>query len=102
MATQSAPVAPRGSPTLTGIVDSDVHPNFSNGLRDLTDYMSETWQRKLGIGGGAGWSSRFAAASFVLPLDYLYVNTIGGYRQDASDEDMAPGTDPRIRRAPTA
>ncbi len=96
MATQSAPVAPRGSPTLTGIVDSDVHPNFSNGLRDLTDYMSETWQRKLGIGGGAGWSSRFAAASFVLPLDYLYVNTIGGYRQDASDENMAPGTDPEF------
>jgi len=78
---------------LTGIIDCDVHPNFSNGLRDLHPYMTDTWREKLGIGGAADWSSRFAAASYVLPLDYLYINVAGGYRSDAARADMAPGTD---------
>lgn len=78
---------------LTGIIDSDVHPNFQNGLRDLHDYMSDSWRKRLGIGGGADWSSRFAAASYVLPLDYLYINTAGAYRDDAVHEGKAPATD---------
>ena len=76
-----------------GIIDSDVHPNFSNGLHDLHDYMSDTWKRRLGIGGTGGWQDRFAAASFVLPLDYLYINVAGAYRNDAATDEMAPGTD---------
>lgn len=90
--TVAAP-APPTSHRLTGIIDSDVHPNFQNGLRDLTDYMTASWQKRLGIGGGADWSSRFAAASYVLPLDYLYINTAGAYRDDAVDGDRAPATD---------
>ena len=43
---------------ITGIIDSDVHPNFKDGLRDLRPYMTEAWQRKLGIGGEASWASR--------------------------------------------
>lgn len=78
---------------ITGIVDCDVHPNFSDGLHDLTPYMTETWRRRLGIGGGASWSGRFAAASFMLPLDYLYINSAGAYRSDAAHDGMAPGTD---------
>jgi predicted TIM-barrel fold metal-dependent hydrolase len=93
MSTKTLTVEPGGSSRLTGIVDSDVHPNFSNGLRDLYDYMSETWRQRLGIGGGADWAGRFAAASFVLPLDYLYINTAGAYRTDAAVEGMAPATD---------
>jgi predicted TIM-barrel fold metal-dependent hydrolase len=93
MSTQIAPETGEGSGRITGIVDSDVHPNFSNGLRDLAPYMTETWRQRLGVGGGAEWASRFAAASFVLPLDYLYINTAGAYRADAAAEDMAPATD---------
>ena len=93
MSTQTKAAAERDDGRLTGIVDSDVHPNFANGLRDLNPYMSETWRQRLGIGGGADWTSRFAAASYVLPLDYLYINTAGAYRSDAAREDMAPATD---------
>jgi predicted TIM-barrel fold metal-dependent hydrolase len=89
----SIEVAPPETPKITGLIDSDVHPNFQNGLRDLHDYMSDTWRRRLGIGGGADWSSRFAAASYVLPLDYLYINTAGAYRDDAVNGDQAPATD---------
>lgn len=91
---QTAPApAPPGGGRLSGIIDSDVHPNFQNGLRDLHDYMSGSWRKRLGIGGGADWSSRFAAASYVLPLDYLYINTAGAYRDDAVHGDRAPATD---------
>jgi predicted TIM-barrel fold metal-dependent hydrolase len=93
MSTEAITASRTDASRLTGIVDSDVHPNFSNGLRDLHDYMSETWRQRLGIGGGAGWASRFAAASFVLPLDYLYINTAGAYRSDAASDEMAPATD---------
>lgn len=80
---------------VAGVIDCDVHPNFANGLRDLTPYMTETWRRRLGIGDSASWSGSFAAASFMLPLDYLYVNTAGAYRSDAAHGEMAPGTDAR-------
>lgn len=96
MSTTAAAPAPPSAQRLTGIIDSDVHPNFQNGLRDLTDYMTASWQKRLGIGGGADWSSRFAAASYVLPLDYLYINTAGAYRDDAVDGDRAPATDARF------
>lgn len=93
MATES--LAPAAAPParLTGIVDSDVHPNFNNGLKDLHEYLPRAWQERLGTGGGAEWASRFAAASFVLPLDYLYINVAGAYRSDAAGQAMAPGTD---------
>lgn len=81
---------------VTGTIDSDVHPNFSNGLQDLYEYLSPSWRKRLGVGDGAEWKSRFAAAAFTLPLDYLYINAGGAYRGDASSEDMAPGTDARF------
>ena len=87
------PDAAAGGP-VTGIIDSDVHPNFKDGLRDLTQYMTTSWQTKLGIGGKADWSSRYAAASYVLPLDYLYINSAGAYRDDAVHDGQAPATDP--------
>ena len=88
--------APAATPPgrLTGIIDSDVHPNFNNGLKDLHEYFPKAWQEKLGTGDvGGGWKSRFAAASYVLPLDYLYINVVGAYRKDSDGEGMAPGTD---------
>lgn len=81
---------------LTGIIDSDVHPNFKNGLHDLQQYMTPSWQKKLGIGGGADWSSRYAAAAYVLPLDYLYINSAGAYREDAAHNGEAPATDAKF------
>lgn len=90
-----SPSAPGGAgKRLTGIIDSDVHPNFNDGLKDLHEYFPKAWQQKLGTGdAGGGWKSRFAAASYVLPLDYLYINVVGAYRKDSADEGMAPGTD---------
>jgi predicted TIM-barrel fold metal-dependent hydrolase len=85
------PTAERGR--LTGIIDSDVHPNFNNGLKDLHEYFTPTWQEKLGTATTTDWRSRFAAAAYVLPLDYLYINVVGGYRKDAAQDGMAPGTD---------
>lgn len=93
MATTSPAPPAANTKRLTGIIDSDVHPNFNNGLKDLHDYFTPTWQEKLGTGGGADWKSRFAAASYVLPLDYLYINVVGAYRKDSMADGMAPGTD---------
>jgi uncharacterized protein len=84
----SAPIDARG------IVDCDVHPYFKNGLQDLVPYMSQTWQQKLGIGQSASWTQNFAASQFVLPLDYLYINTAGATRRDASPDGTMPGSDP--------
>jgi predicted TIM-barrel fold metal-dependent hydrolase len=95
MSTLTAPAEPATSKA-TGIIDSDVHPNFQNGLRDLHDYMSPTWRKRLGIGGEKEWSGRYAAAAYVLPLDYLYINTAGAYQDDAIVGDKAPATDARI------
>ena len=77
-----------------GLVDCDVHPYFKQGLRDLMDYMTKSWQSRLGIGQGASWSKNFAASEFVLPLDYLYINTAGATRMDSSPEGGIPGSDP--------
>ncbi|MGH2876822.1 MAG: hypothetical protein ACRDLV_11280 [Solirubrobacteraceae bacterium] len=63
MTVQVTADAPEQTPKLTGIVDSDIHPNFTNGLRDFNPYMTETWRRRLGIGGDADWASRLAASS---------------------------------------
>jgi len=93
MSTEAAVLATPTTPGVSGTIDSDVHPNFADGLRDLHDYMPDAWRKKLGIGGGADWSSRFAAAAYVLPLDYLYINSAGAYRDDAVHEGRAPATD---------
>jgi predicted TIM-barrel fold metal-dependent hydrolase len=85
---------PKAARTGEGIVDCDVHPYFANGLEDLTPYMSESWKQRLGIGQSASWSKNFAASQFVLPLDYLYINTAGATRLDSSPEGKIPGSDP--------
>lgn len=86
--------APAEAKTGGGIIDCDVHPYFSNGLEDLTPYMSESWRQRLGIGQSDSWSKNFAASQFVLPLDYLYINTAGATRLDSSPEGKIPGSDP--------
>ncbi len=77
-----------------GIVDCDVHPYFKNGLNDLTPYMSKSWQRKLGIGLDDSWTKNFAASQYMLPLDYLYINSAGATRRDSSPDGGMPGSDP--------
>ncbi len=76
-----------------GVIDSDVHPNFVNGIRDLMPYMTETWRTRLGISGD-DWAKGMAAAQFTLPLDYLYINPAGAYREDAAQPGVPPATDP--------
>ena len=97
MATDTESLARAVEPaTDRGIVDCDVHPYFKNGLRDLTDYMSTSWQRKLGIGHDASWTKSFAASQYVLPLDYLYINSAGATRADSSPDGAMPGSDPEF------
>lgn len=90
----AAPQASPGSTRLEGIIDSDVHPSFRNGLRDLEPYLSAEWRHRLGVGGGAEWASRFATAAYSLPLNPLYISPIGAYRSDAATDEMGPATDP--------
>ena len=95
MATNTVSVDSSTAPgTRTGIVDCDVHPYFKQGLRDLTTYMTTSWQERLGIGHQNSWSKNFAASEFVLPLDYLYINTAGATRADSSPDGGIPGSDP--------
>ena len=49
-------------PVDLGIIDCDVHPHFSNGLQDLTPYMTESWRERLGFGTDADWRKNFAAS----------------------------------------
>src|SRR5262245_2080722 len=84
------------TPLEEGVVDCDVHPYFKNGLHDLTEYMSKSWQRRLGIGQDSAWTKTFAASQYVLPLDYLYINTAGATRGDSSPDGAMPGSDPEF------
>lgn len=91
--TLTAPEKSR-APKITGIIDADTHPMFKNGLADLIPYMSETWQKRLGIGMSDDWAAGYATSSFHLPLDYLYINSAGGMRGDTARPGMPPATDP--------
>jgi uncharacterized protein len=95
MTTIEAPqgAAGQADPRKTGVIDSDVHPNFVNGIRDLTPYMSQTWKNRLGVSSD-DWAKGMAAAQFTLPLDYLYINAAGAYREDAARPGMPPASDP--------
>lgn len=77
-----------------GIVDSDVHPNFEDGIRDLIPYMSQTWKQRMGFG-QEGWATTFAASAFHLPLNYLHVNSAGAFRKDAAFDGKPPASDAR-------
>lgn len=94
MSDVSATLQATEEPRLTGIIDADVHPYFSAGIRDLLPYMSTTWRRRFGIGIDDEWAANFATSQFVFPLDYLYVNTAGGMRRDTAGPGMAPASDP--------
>jgi len=58
-------------------------------------YMTQTWRTRLGISGD-DWAKGMAAAQFTLPLDYLYINPAGAYRDDAARPGMPPATDPEF------
>jgi len=77
-----------------GIIDCDVHPHFTNGLQDITPYMSQSWRERLGFGTETDWSKNFAASQYILPLDTLYINSAGATRADASPHGGMPGGDP--------
>lgn len=89
----AAPARP-GSPKLTGVIDADMHPMFKKGIADLIPYMSQTWQKRLGIGMSDDWAAGYATSQFHLPLDYLYINTAGGMRGDTARPGMPPATEP--------
>lgn len=77
-----------------GVIDSDVHPNFEAGIRDLIPYMTDTWRQRMGFG-QEGWETSFAASAFHLPLNYLHVNTAGAFRKDAAFDGKPPASDAR-------
>jgi predicted TIM-barrel fold metal-dependent hydrolase len=78
------------------VVDCDVHQYFVDGIQDLFPYVSESWQRRLGIGQSVTWGSNFANTRISLPKDELYINSGGGWRLDSTTNEMPPATDPEF------
>jgi predicted TIM-barrel fold metal-dependent hydrolase len=97
-ASATATETAEGPDPAKGIVDCDVHPYFKNGISDLKKYMTKSWQTRLGIGDDSDWMKNQAASSFVLPMDYLYINP-SGTRMDSSPENGIPGSDPAFMAA---
>ncbi len=62
--------------------------------------MTETWQNRLGVS-GEDWAKGFAAAQFTLPLDYLYINRAGAYRERRRPPGDAAGDRPGLHRRST-
>jgi uncharacterized protein len=79
------------------IVDCDVHPSLSNGLRDLTPYFATAWRERIGLreteveGTGRAGSS----PQLMLPTNTFYRNVGGVLRADARPPGGGlPGSDP--------
>ncbi|HEY1972863.1 MAG TPA: hypothetical protein VGH89_33280, partial [Pseudonocardia sp.] len=53
------PAPDQGELKRNRVVDSDTHPNFVHGIRDLMPYMSQTWRVRLGIS-GEDWAKGMA------------------------------------------
>lgn len=74
------------------IIDSDVHPSFTNGINDLAPYMTTTWRQRMGFE-QEGWAAAFSGEGYRLPLNYLYPNSSGSFRRDAAFDGKPPASD---------
>lgn len=85
--------APRAA---SGAIDTDVHPNFRDGMRDLAPYMDPVWVKRLGIGGQGVHGGRMMGTEFRLPIS-PYVHSGGALRPDATPPDGGmPASDPQF------
>jgi predicted TIM-barrel fold metal-dependent hydrolase len=94
-AIDQAQTAPKATPQDISLVDCDVHPYFTTGVRDLCDYIPANWQVRLGLdeapsAGGAA----HGVPSFTLPANFLYFDDDATFRGDASRAGEMPGSDP--------
>lgn len=81
------------TPLVDGIVDSDVHAAFENGLHDLAPYMTASWRRRLRLD-EAPSSELVPGARYTLPMNQLFINVAGAMRGDASDHGEMACSDP--------
>lgn len=99
--------AQRRSGFLSGAFDSDVHPNFRNGIRDLAPYVESTAMRKrMGLlEAPRGSAARVMRGDNVVQVPGAemrlpgvnYTNPGGTMRLDAMPPDGGPpGSDPRF------
>jgi predicted TIM-barrel fold metal-dependent hydrolase len=78
-----------------GVIDTDVHHYFRDGVRDLRPYLDPGWRKKLGLEKtGLGSSGNVAGLDFRIPtLHYLVPG--GTLREDsAPSTGGVPGSDP--------
>jgi uncharacterized protein len=89
-----------------GIVDSDVHNAFPNGLHDLAPYLTDSWKARLGVScasdarGGAPMGAS-ASATYPIPYNVLYTSPelhlnrglARGMRVDSAINGLPPGSD---------
>ena len=78
------------APTNNGsLIDCDVHPHLRSGWDDLKSFLSTAWQRRIGLGEGAG-------DQVSIPRNLMYVNPAGILRRDAHPPGGGvPASDPR-------
>jgi predicted TIM-barrel fold metal-dependent hydrolase len=76
------------------LVDCDVHPYFSGGVRDLCDYLPVPWQKRLGLDQPERAGSKpHGVPGFTLPANFLYFDEDATFRLDASRAGEMPGSD---------
>jgi predicted TIM-barrel fold metal-dependent hydrolase len=76
------------------VVDCDVHPYLREGPRDLCDYMSPSWQQRLGFAGRHHGAGIVGTPAFALPRNTLFYSPISRRGDASRDGTEAPGTDP--------
>ncbi len=65
-------------------VDCDIHPIFSNGLRDLAPYLSEGWLARFGMKDETtDMFGKVRDATLELPRSPFFAPTAGAFREDA-------------------
>lgn len=83
--------------TAIALVDCDVHPHLSNGVKDLAPYLAAGWRRRLGIPTRDYHVKESLGSHFVFPMQTTYVNVAGSMRRDAMPADgRMPATDPEF------
>jgi len=76
------------------IVDCDVHPYFSDGLKDLVPYLPEAIRYRLGLHHTETWLNQTGAFQFRLPTNDMYINMSMRIRGDAARDGEVPGSNP--------
>lgn len=78
------------------VIDCDVHPNFRDGLNDLSPYLTPEYRRRTGVGAADAWSKNVAASHFSLPTNVMYIHPAGALRRDTWSDGTTPASNPEL------